>query len=142
MLLQGDPGRAQDRSGRSELEPHVTWWADFVAPVISRVLDEAKTEAPDAVQVEPWSDEANVVRRRPLLHLDSDVIVVGLYDHADDITALVQIRVPHRVGDDLADGEADVVETTVEHRWRDGLVQRGSGQERCALVRRQDHLSA
>ena len=92
MLLQGAPGRAQHRSGRSELEPHMTWRASFVAPVISRVLDEAKTEAPNAVQVEPWSDEANVVRRRPLLHLDSDVIVVGLYDHADDITALVQAR--------------------------------------------------
>ena len=40
------------------------------------------------------------------------MIVIGLYDHADDVTALVQIRVPHRVGDDLADGEADVVESS------------------------------
>ena len=56
MLLQGAPGRAQYRSGRSELEPHITGRASFVAPVISRVLDEAKTEAPNAVQVEPWSD--------------------------------------------------------------------------------------
>jgi hypothetical protein len=76
---------------------------------------------------DPWIDYLHALRRRRLLYLDADVVIIGLYPEKDESGTVLQPCMSHGVAHQFGDGDPRAVGSTVEHRRRDGIVQGSSG---------------
>jgi hypothetical protein len=117
-----------------ELEPDPTGWTCFVPPLVGGPVHEVQSEPADPVGIfDARLDEPNLGRRRGLFHLDPDVVLVGLDDHAHDI-AIAQAGVANGVGGDLAERQPCVVVSLPQLRRRDSPGEGGSSEKRGLLV--------
>lgn len=124
-----------------ELEPHAPGRPWLEAPRIRQCLHQLEAEPTEAALCEPWKDQLYVARRRRLLHLDTDVGIIGL-DPEDQLRVGLQPSMAHRVAHQFAEGEPGVIRSPVERWGRDSLVQGSSGYAPGALVHREDHFSS
>ena len=67
--------------------------------------DQPKAEPTEAILVDPWKDHLYVARRRPLLHLDVDVVIIGLDPEMDETGVGDHACMAHRVVHQFADGD-------------------------------------
>jgi hypothetical protein len=54
------------------------------APRVRRLFDQLKAEATEASLPDPWIDYLHALRRRRLLYLDADVVIIGLDPEKDE----------------------------------------------------------
>jgi hypothetical protein len=81
-------------------------------------------------------------RRRGLLNLDADVVIVCLDQEVDQALVALQTRMAHRITHQLSDREPGIIGSTVERWRRDRVIQCGPSELPSGVVYRKDHFPA
>ena len=87
-------------------------------------------------------DDVHTTRRRGLLDLDANVVIIRLDPEADQPGVGLQASMAHHVVHQFADREPGVIRAPVERWRRDCLVQGFSGKSTGGVVHGEDHFTA